>query len=218
MKKSQIALGVAAAFGVTMANAAVVSLTLVGAAGETTSGSSLKAFNLSTATWSYNTTTDILTASGFYKEQTQIAPFVPGSLFTHNITNLSVGGGGSASATSYDCIEGSFGGGVFASLCGNYNYGANYVNEGTATWGPGTAHSKTPGGDDVQLGSEQSVNQNYDGMSGTWNGTTLLMSNVVPFLTGSSITLTTISAIPVPAAAWLFGSALGLLGWVRRRA
>ena len=24
--------------------------------------------------------------------------------------------------------------------------------------------------------------------------------------------------IPIPAAAWLFGSALGLLGWVRRRA
>ena len=26
----------------------------------------------------------------------------------------------------------------------------------------------------------------------------------------------TISTVPVPAAAWLFGSALGLLGWVRR--
>ncbi len=26
------------------------------------------------------------------------------------------------------------------------------------------------------------------------------------------------SPVPVPAAAWLFGSALGLLGWVRRRA
>ncbi len=29
---------------------------------------------------------------------------------------------------------------------------------------------------------------------------------------------TTIAPIPVPAAVWLFGSALGLLGWVRRRA
>jgi len=28
----------------------------------------------------------------------------------------------------------------------------------------------------------------------------------------------TVSAIPVPAAVWLFGSALGLLGWVRQRA
>jgi len=28
----------------------------------------------------------------------------------------------------------------------------------------------------------------------------------------------TVSAVPVPAAVWLFGSALGLLGWARRRA
>ena len=28
----------------------------------------------------------------------------------------------------------------------------------------------------------------------------------------------TINVIPVPAAVWLFGSALGLLGWIRRRA
>jgi hypothetical protein len=25
------------------------------------------------------------------------------------------------------------------------------------------------------------------------------------------------SAVPIPAAVWLFGSALGLLGWIRRR-
>jgi len=32
------------------------------------------------------------------------------------------------------------------------------------------------------------------------------------------ITQATLNVIPVPAAAWLFGSALGLLGWLRKRA
>jgi hypothetical protein len=32
------------------------------------------------------------------------------------------------------------------------------------------------------------------------------------------LTYARISVVPVPAAVWLFGSALGLLGWVRRRA
>jgi hypothetical protein len=27
----------------------------------------------------------------------------------------------------------------------------------------------------------------------------------------------TVTAVPIPAAAWLFGSALGLLGWLKRR-
>ncbi len=33
-----------------------------------------------------------------------------------------------------------------------------------------------------------------------------------------SITLNVVAPIPIPAAIWLFGSALGLLGWMRRRA
>jgi len=34
---------------------------------------------------------------------------------------------------------------------------------------------------------------------------------------GITIDLTASGAVPVPAAVWLFGSALGLLGWLRRR-
>jgi hypothetical protein len=34
---------------------------------------------------------------------------------------------------------------------------------------------------------------------------------------GGVINMST-AVIPVPAAVWLFGSALGLLGWIRRRA
>ena len=41
-----------------------------------------------------------------------------------------------------------------------------------------------------------------------------------PIGVGSSspLSCTAIAPIPVPAAVWLFGSALGLLGWIRRRA
>jgi hypothetical protein len=40
-----------------------------------------------------------------------------------------------------------------------------------------------------------------------------------PFQTGSyDLTMTGVNFIPIPAAAWLFGSALGLLGWLKRRA
>ena len=34
-------------------------------------------------------------------------------------------------------------------------------------------------------------------------------------ITGGSLTA---SVVPIPAAAWLFGSALGVLGWIRRKA
>ena len=30
-------------------------------------------------------------------------------------------------------------------------------------------------------------------------------------------TVTGVAAVPIPATAWLFGSALGILGWIRRK-
>ena len=227
MKHSSIAAGVAAAFGAAGANAVVVNLVLFGTTAESNMGPSTTILSSSTATWAYDTVTDVLTATGLYKEQTQIVP-IPGQLFTHNIVNLVVGGGAAATATSYSCVEGSFGSGVGASLCGNYNFGTNAGNESSTSWGPGTAFSRTIGGDDGVVGAQQDLSQ-YDGMSTSqicgstctldgqaWNGTSLVMSNAVSGVGGYAIHLGQLS-VPVPAAAWLFGSALATLGWLRRK-
>jgi len=54
--------------------------------------------------------------------------------------------------------------------------------------------------------------QSDDGMNCTFSGVARV-ETFAPNHVGSW----TVSAVPVPAAAWLFGSALGLLGWLRRR-
>lgn len=43
------------------------------------------------------------------------------------------------------------------------------------------------------------------------------LSNYVSGDPGYLVENASVSAVPVPAAAWLFGSSLGLLGWIRRR-
>lgn len=59
--------------------------------------------------------------------------------------------------------------------------------------------------------------------SNTWIGHTFTSLGITPgsYLwvldNGDTITLNTAAVVPVPAAVWLFGSGLGLLGWLRRR-
>ncbi|MGI9343916.1 MAG: VPLPA-CTERM sorting domain-containing protein [Gammaproteobacteria bacterium] len=173
----------------------------------------------STATWTWDTATGVVTGSGLLVQQSQVAPTLPGQVFTRNVDDLSFGGAASvANATSFDCIDGSFSNAVFASFCGNYNFGGNYANESSISYGPGLAFSRTIGGDDVALGAQQSISE-YDNStttsSGIAPGDTVTVSNINTAITaGQALTFT---VVPVPAAAWLFGSALGLLGWARRR-
>lgn len=237
MKKQISALGVAVAatLAAGTADAAIYGATLIGVASYSGNGSSAGNITSSTATWSYDDVTGLLSQTGgTYNVRFTITPTT--TLFRHSITGLVIGGGGAAGATAYTCTEGNFGGNVGASLCGNYNFGANFLNESTATWGPGTATARTMGGDDMALGPQQDISA-YDYFATvSWVGTTLTLSNAScnPYAPGNANGCATTggantgytwtlnagpqAAIPVPAAVWLFGSALGLLGAARRRA
>jgi hypothetical protein len=220
MKKSAVAVAVGAALGGVAAQAAIVGVELTsGVAGSMGAPSGLILSN-STATWTFDTVTGVVSGSGNLVQQSQVAPTIPGQVFTRTVTDLVFGGTAStAGATAFDCVDGSFSNAVFASFCGNYNFGPNYTNESSISYGPGLAFSRTIGGDDVELGAQQSVSE-YDNSMTTVNGTnvgdTIVVSNIDTAITsGQALTFT---IVPVPAAAWLFGSALGLLGWARRRA
>ncbi|MGI9342471.1 MAG: VPLPA-CTERM sorting domain-containing protein [Gammaproteobacteria bacterium] len=211
-----LAAAVALALGGTSAQGAVLDLQLVGASGEFGNNGNLAAVTTaSTATWTVDTATGVVTGNGQYSGLYQISPVT--QLFTQAINDLSIGGGLAAGATQYACIDGNFGPAIGAGLCGNYNFGGNFVNESTVSYGPGTAFSRTIGGDDVAFTPQESLLL-YDGMtttiSGITPGSTVTVSNIVPFTQGYDFTFT---VVPVPAAVWLFGSALGALGWARRR-
>jgi hypothetical protein len=65
-------------------------------------------------------------------------------------------------------------------------------------------------------------NDTLGGISATWIDETfaslgITQGSYVWSWAGDSVTLDVVP-VPVPAAVWLFGSALGLLGWIRRKA
>jgi len=232
MDRKPIALAVSAAAvaAAVPADAATYTATLVSYAQYSNgAGNGLNSnISSSTATWSYDDATSVLTQTGgTFNARFNTSP--TSTLFRHLTTGLVIGNGGAATATSYVCAEGNFGAAVGASICGNYNFGANILNESTATWGPGTSVNRTLGGDDFAVGPQQSV-AILDGMSiVSWVGTTLQLSNrscvgpcaTLPAGAYNRGYIFTFSAgpqvVPVPAAAWLFGGALAGLLALRRR-
>jgi len=158
---------------------------LTGVASYSNSGTSAVDISSSTATFSYDDTTNLVTQTGgVYNGRLSIVPNVS-TLFRHTITGLVMGNGGAASATSYLCINGNFGQTIsFANLCGNYTFGGNFIEESTISYGPGTAYARTIGGDDMIAvnnmgGIQQNISQ-LDGMtSAGLVGALLVLSNAV---------------------------------------
>lgn len=179
-----------------------------------TDGSHIDGFAASTAVFDWDGTA--LSSTGIYSSTLSLNSDPSWqSVWNDTITDLSIDTGTStASGTAFSCHEGTYLASVGHSYCGGHNLGENYINESTSTWGPGLAFSRTLGGDDVATRTQRSISA-YDFGLVNWDGITLVIGNGTPVGTpwGEALTF---QVVPIPAAAWLFGSALGLLGWKRR--
>jgi hypothetical protein len=233
MKKTLSAvalLGMVGAVGV--AQAAPVAATMVSVGSYSKSATTLSNWTVAagnTATFTFDSTTNTLAISGTYKRVVKVG-VTP--LMTHTMSGVSISSG-TATGASWSCTEGAFGGIVGAHICGNYSFGGNSTNDSVYT-SVGTGASVAIGGDDSALGVPQSLANSYSGMFAAtmiggaapgfqrWqmnNGTDLFPGageTGTGLDTGYKFTFDT-AVVPVPAAVWLFGSALGLMGAMRRR-
>ena len=192
----------------------------------------------STATWAWDGTT--LAATGMFQSTSHLSsnPFAS-AVVSDKTVNLNINTGTmTTTATSYNCIEGNFLINVGANGCLNTLTGGNFANESSALYNVGgnaACVNRTIGGDDSSGGNVRGLTSMAagggcdatDGAYDLWtivsdttgSGGQLILSNGIDIgLAGTHYMTFQAPVVPVPAAVWLFGSALGLLGVARRRA
>lgn len=171
------------------------------------------------AAWQFDVDTGVFSmVSGTFEYEAALGP---NKLFTHTSTGASVPAGDVASADTWVCTEGTFGLAVGAHMCGNVSFGENFFLESTIG-ATATGTTVILGGDDTASGPPQSIAQ-WDDMTLTeiagaadgWQRY-VLANGVVGETEGFQFVFDA-QVVPVPGAVWLFGSALGLAGFIRRR-
>jgi hypothetical protein len=214
MKKTLATIALLGAAGAVQAAPA----TLTGVTTYSTNGSTNLNIAASTATWDLNTSTGVATQTGGnYSAKASVGKTL---LFTHTMTG-GVLSSGTATGTSWGCTEGIFGGIVGAHICGNFTLGGNGTVD-SIVGNSGTAVTVVIGGDDVASGAPQSLAGSYSNLSlsaiaGAAAGfQRYKLGNGVVGSGGYDFAFD-VAVVPVPAAVWLFGSALGLMGVMRRR-
>ncbi|MBL8200755.1 MAG: hypothetical protein JNK40_07275 [Chromatiales bacterium] len=197
----------------------------------------------STAVWDWDPVNGILSMTGTFNTASTLgssgapaASVVIGDKVVDMVINTVTQ---TTTAASYMCAEGNFLGTVGAHGCDNLVLGDDFLYNGSTAYNVGgnaACVNRTIGGDDISSGNPRGLMTQAGGggcdatdgafdlwtiVSYTGPGGQLILSNGVPLGDAGTNYLTfsvAAAVVPVPAAVWLFGSALGLLGVARRRA
>ncbi|MEZ5564717.1 MAG: VPLPA-CTERM sorting domain-containing protein [Gammaproteobacteria bacterium] len=172
--------------------------------------------SIATPTYWYDTDTAELSGSGVTHLRIASGPTAMSRHFDRLITDLNIVNGSAAGSTAYECVSGGFGALVGANMCGNYLWGDNFIDDSSITYS-GLTFSRIMAGDDVIAGAPQSISD-YDLLVASWDGSTLTLESPEWTAAGGTAGLQmNFSAVPLPAAIWLLGSAIGILGLAQFR-
>lgn len=245
MTNKSLGLVTAAAVLLSSSAAFAVPVTLVVDGMRSGSGSHYTKSVTGSPTWDWDATTGILTQTGSMSSKYSVGPSpVLTDNVTGMVINTTAN---TTTATSYSCTEGTFLGGVGANGCLNLNLGADFALNSSAVYnvgGDANCINVTIGGDDVSggpvrgLGTGSSaagcatqaggyndwfVQVDNIAVGGTlrlWNGVgnvDCMFSTTKNAACGNQTYMVFASTIPVPAGVWLFGSAIGVMTWLRRK-
>jgi hypothetical protein len=172
--------------------------------------------NIAVPTYWYDTESGELSSSGVTHLRTALGPRPMSRHFDRLITDLNIVNGSAAGSTAYECINGGFGDIVGASMCGNYLWGSNFVDESTTTYS-GLSWTRTMGGDDVILGDPQTI-LDYKLLVSNWDGQALTLESADwTSSAGTAGLQMNFSVVPLPASAWLLLTGLGGVAALRAR-